>query len=950
MLSTQKFRTMKKFYYTSIVICILSVNINAQSPAYTWAKQFGGSGGESGRSVAVDTSGNVYSTGIFGGTADFDPSGTTFNLVSTGGQDVYVSKLDSMGNFVWAKKIGGVVADNSASIKVDDAGNAYVAGTFNGTCSFGIINLTSAGLGDAFICKLDAAGNFLWAKRMGGTGNDAGLAVCIDGTGNVYSTGYFSSTGDFDPDPSFTFNLVSAGSLDIFISKLDGAGTFVSAYRLGGTTLDQGFDITLDPTGNILTTGNFSGNADFDPGGGSVLLSAGSGEDIYVNKLNPAGSFLWAKNMTGTAITNSGFSLSTDPSGNVYSTGYFSGTVDFDPGAGISSLISGGSTDAYVSKLDTGGNFVWVKQIGGTGFDGSYSLSLDANNSVYTGGDFQNTVDFDPGAGNFNMTSNTYDAYVSKLDASGNFTWAIQLATNNGDPAITADGSGNFYVTGAFSATTDFDAGAGLANLTSVGGIDVYVTKYSDCLSTAQPGPISGPASICAGSMNTYSVTIDPGATSYTWTLPGGWTGSSTTNSINTTSSATSGNITVTANNSCGSSAPQILAITVSASAPSTPSSMVGNPTVCIGIPQNYSVTNDPTASSYTWSLPAGWTGSSTTNSINATPGSSGIISVIANNGCGSSAAQTLNVTVSNPVLNVTPTPASCSDTCDGSIFAWTTGGIPVYTYTPFPLTDLCAGNYTVTVTDMAGCIATISTTITAPAPVIVNATTTDSILCQGDLSMVTLSGADTYTWNGSPSTTNFSYGPTISMYGVATGTNTTTGCMAADSIYFTVNPLPTVDFTYPGIDTVCINDGLQSLSGGTPAGGTYSGTGVSGTNFDPNVAGVGTHTIMYSYTDVNGCSGTDNILMTVNGCAGIDDPWEGSISVYPNPFTNHISVQGIQQKTKIRLYNAIGQLIEESFIDQNLHTIFREDLSSGIYFLNIETTNGWIVKKLMKE
>jgi hypothetical protein len=878
---------MKKFYYSIITICILFTNTYAQSPNYTWAKQFGGTNGESGRSVAVDNNGNVYSTGVFAGTCDFDPSAAPFNLIATGGQDVYVSKLDSMGNFKWAKKIGGVITDNSASIKVDNSGNTYVAGTFNGTCSFGIINLTSAGMGDIFVCKLDTGGNFLWAKRFGGTGNDAGLSVCVDGAGNVFSTGYFSNTSDFNPDPSFTFNLVSAGSLDIFISKLDASGTFVAAYQLGGTSLDQGFDISLDAAGNIYTTGNFSGSADFDPSGASSLLNAGTGEDIYINKLSSTGNFVWAKNMSGTSFTNSGFSLAIDVLGNVYSTGYFNGTIDFDPGGGVSTLNSNGSSDSYISKLDTLGNFVWVKQIGGPGSDGSYSLSLDGNSNVYTGGDFQNMVDFDPGGGTFNMTSSTFDAYTSKLDASGNFIWAIQIATNNGGPSITVDASSHLYITGAFSGTTDFDAGAGMSNLTVVGSFDAYVTKYVDCLTTAQPGAISGADTICSGTNNTYSITPVSGATSYTWTLPGGWTGTSTTNSINTTASSTSGNMSVTANNSCGSSAAQILAITVN-SIPATPGTISGTTTICSGSNNMYSITAIAGATSYTWTLPSGWSGSSTTNSINTTAGvTSGNITVTANNGCGSSPAQMLSITVNIPPA--TPGIISGSTTiCEGSANTYSITAVP---------------------------------------------------------------GATSYTWTlpggwSGTSTTN-SINTTASSTGgnISVTANNTCGSSPAQTRPITVHPLPIVNFNYPGSDTVCTTYGIQLLSGGTPSGGTYSGTGVTGTNFDPNAAGLGNHVITYTYTDGNTCTNMNTTTITVIGCAGIEDNNEESVLAYPNPFTNSITVNGIQESIPIKLYNSLGEAVGNWILSGANTTISTDELQPGIYFLHVGTCSIQLIK-----
>lgn len=860
---------MKKFYYSFLAVCALSLNVNAQAPVFDWATPFSGTTDESGRSVAVDADGNIYSTGVFTGTTDFDPTGGVSNLIATGGQDVYITKQDSTGDLVWAKKIGGTVTDNSSAIKVDNNGHIYVVGSFNGVCTFGITPLNSAGMGDAFITKLDTAGNFLWAKKFGSTGNEQGIGVVVDGSGNVFTTGYFSNTCDFDPDGVNVFNLSSSGGLDIFVSKLDASGNYVAAYKFGGTGFDLGFDIALDAAGSIYTTGYFNGTADFDPGAGSSTLNAGSGEDIYINKITSSGNFAWAKQMSGTNFNNAGYGLVVSGA-YVYSTGYFSGTVDFDPGGSITSVISLGNTDSYISKLDTAGNFVSVYQIGGAGAEGSYSIALDGSGNIFTAGDFSGTTDFDPGAGTSNLTSGTLDVYLCKLNSAGVFSSVIQIATSNGDPSMCIDNFSNLYITGGFTGTTDFDAGAGTVNLIASGGIDAYVTKYNDvsCIvGVTQPGPITGNSPICAGSSNTYSISTVSGATSYTWTLPGGWTGTSTTTSINTTASATSGNILVTANDACGSSLPQSLAITVS-----------------------------------------------------------------------------------NPALLLSVTGPSCADSCDGSISPSTSGGIPGYSYMPFPLTDLCAGNYTVTVTDNLGCIGTATATISNPTPVSIIIFASDTILCTGDVSNVSLNGADTYTWGGSSSPSTFSFSPGASAYWVAVGTVTATGCSASDSVYFTVNPLPVVDFTYPGNDTVCITDGIQTLSGGSPAGGVYSGSGVSGTSFDPNAAGLGLHAVTYTFTDANSCSASDAATITVIGCSGIDDGSDHTMNVYPNPFIDQLNIEGVKGTIEVELCNVWGETLYIWNVKETNPVISTFDLVPGIYFLRTRTEMGINVVKIIKQ
>ena len=373
---------------------------------FEWAKLWGSTGHDLGISIAVDASGNVYSTGWFGGTVDFDPGAGTSNLISNGDYDTFISKLDASGNFIWAKNLGGVAFDAGYGITVDADGNVYITGAFSGTGDFdpgaGIFNLVSAGSQDIFVSKLDASGNFIWAKKMGGTSSDYPASISLDADGNVYTTGYFQGTADFDPGAG-TYNLVSAGSQDIFVSKLDAAGNFIWAKKWGGTDQDKGSSLKVDASGNVYSTGIFSGTVDFDPGAGTSNLSSAGGVDIFISKLDASGNFAWAKKWGGTS-TDIGSGITVDDSGDVYTTGYFHGTADFDPGPGTVNISSAGNADIFICKLDASGNYVWVVSIGGTSGDVGSSIAVDAAKNVYANGTYSGTVDFDPGAGTFYLS------------------------------------------------------------------------------------------------------------------------------------------------------------------------------------------------------------------------------------------------------------------------------------------------------------------------------------------------------------------------------------------------------------------------------------------------------------------------------------------------------------------------------------------------------------------
>jgi len=372
--------------------------------------------------IKVDTAGNMYITGQFYGNCDFNPGSGVFNLLS-GAPEIFVLKLSTTGAFVWAKAMpyvsGNFSSNESNAIAIDDAGNIYTTGGYGATTDFdpnaGTFNLTSSGYQDIFVSKLDASGNFVWAKSMGNpTSGDVGNDITVDAAGNVYVTGHFQGTADFDPSAGVS-NLTSAGSLDVFVLKLNSSGNLVWARALGGTNVDVAWGIQCDAAGNVFTTGNFQGTADFNPGAGSITLTSAGVNDIFISKLDASGNYLWSRRM-GSTLADFSTEIKLDAAGNVYTTGSFQGTVDFNPDAGVNNLTSGGLADIFLSKLDSDGVYIWAKKIGGTGDDIAYGLAIDFTGSLYVKGSFSNTVDFDPNAGTFNLTSSAgKDAFIMKL-------------------------------------------------------------------------------------------------------------------------------------------------------------------------------------------------------------------------------------------------------------------------------------------------------------------------------------------------------------------------------------------------------------------------------------------------------------------------------------------------------------------------------------------------------
>lgn len=476
-----------------VFVCKLNANGNL-----VWAKRIGGIGEEDAGSIAIDNSGHIYCAGYFSSTVDFDPGIGTFNLTSVvSGPDAFVVKFDTACNLVWAKKFGANLNDVCTAMAVDTFGNVYSSGFFNGTVDFdpgaGTFTLATASMDALFLSKLDSNGNFLWARALGGS---AANSIALYGGTSVYVTGTFAGLYDFDPGAgSFTMN--SGGSDNVFVLKLNSAGIFVWAKSMGGTGTDRGESSAIDGQGNIYLTGVFSGTADFDPGAGTYnLVSAGSW-DIFVSKLDALGNLIWAKRLGGTG-SDQGFGIALDDSVNVYSTGGFSGTVDFDPGAGTLSLSSTGNSDVYISKLDVNGNFLWAGAFGSVVNDYGNSIDIGINGAIFSAGDFSQTVDFDPSGNIYNITAvQGSDVFIHKMSQCTppsnpiNTTPTSNLTVCSGaTTTLTATGSGTL---GWYSSATGGTyLGGGNTFITpSLTGNAVYYVQDSTCAASASRTAVS---------------------------------------------------------------------------------------------------------------------------------------------------------------------------------------------------------------------------------------------------------------------------------------------------------------------------------------------------------------------------------------------------------------------------------------------------------------------------
>jgi len=491
-----------------IFLCLQNF-IFCQSPAYQWAKQFGATsffnnGNDNGRSVAVDAMGNVYSIGLFQKEVDFDPGPGYYPMTALNGDAtaIYISKLNPFGQFVWVKQIP-LLVEGDMFLTLDKDANVYITSGLKFAADMdpgpGVVMTTPTGAEDAFLLKLDKDGNFIWVRQFGGLNASSiaqGKKLDIDPlTGDIVMCGSFSRTVDFDPGPN-TSNLVTTGSFEAFIVKLTKNGDFIWAKQLGrfnSVFSNIGIsDIKCDVSGNILSTGSFVGNCDFDPGPNNYNLSNTGDGDLFITKLDKNGNFIWAKTAGETDPIYSSYSrtggggIDADNQGNIYVSGVFDGPiVDFDPGPAVNSLTNAGFSDEFVMKIDPAGNFVWVKDIGGVNYDYNWDLCVDVNNNVYVLGSHEGIVDFDPGPAVNNQYCYGHNAIV-KLDENGNFIYVTKFSGSAGYTRarqIVVDANKNLYSTGHFAGEVDFDPGVGVDLFNSqANSTDAFVIKLGPCL------------------------------------------------------------------------------------------------------------------------------------------------------------------------------------------------------------------------------------------------------------------------------------------------------------------------------------------------------------------------------------------------------------------------------------------------------------------------------------
>ncbi len=472
-------------YWISLVGVFLT-SFFGYGQTFEWVAQLSGRSFE--QEVVADQNGNVYAMGNFIDSVDFDPGPNKMYLNAKGTSDIYVLKIGSNGDLIWAIQLGGSASTSGRGFDIDPLGNIYVSGWFSGIVdvdpSAAVHEHTALHENDAFITKFDPQGNLLWSRHISGIGDEKVFRLGCDGAGNVLVSGLFEDTAVFDLSAGSAI-LYSDKKDDIFILKLNSNGIFQWVRQIEAKAHLFPWSVEVDGFSNVYLTGQFEGNTDFDPSSGAAILTSTFGEvGSFILQLDSAGDFGWVKKFIGSERINA-LDLKVDRWGNSYSVGFFYGTADFDPSSGVYNLTAGfRSHNAFMTKLDSSGNFVWAKEITGAPHAAAWSIDQDNYGDLYITGSFSNTADFDLNADEFKLTAKSNnDVYVAKYGShNGNLRWAINFPGDSQEfsRSIAVGSSGEIYTTGHFGGRVDFDPDSSFVlNLTSMNFNDVFIHKMS---------------------------------------------------------------------------------------------------------------------------------------------------------------------------------------------------------------------------------------------------------------------------------------------------------------------------------------------------------------------------------------------------------------------------------------------------------------------------------------
>ena len=457
-----------------LLLTILATSISIYSYSQNWVNSAGGNFNDEAYDVEVDASGNIYTTGYTTAASVFGPS---INLTTNGYSDIFVSKSDANGNFLWTKVFGGPQVDRGYDIELDATGNIYVTGTFMGTATFGSFTITSNNNSqDIFVMKLDNTGNVLWINAEGGSGGDTGYGITVDNNGDIIATGQFIQTAQIGSN-TFSSTIdpnTNQPAYDMFIAKYDGSGNDLWSMQGVAKYDDRGLALKTDVNNDIYVTGQFSD---------TLTIAANTHNNTIFNagmvlKLDAAGNHIWFKRIG--AIQTLVYDIEIDNQNDVYITGDFQGQMMII-GNPINYFLNGNYTyRVFLIKMDSSGDVLWMEEDDSDSEVSSKAICLDANDDPYITGIFKCVFDEYAdtlGGGLFNSVGFN-DVFITKYDKTGNRQWMRQYGGPLDDycSGIAITQTNNPIIAGGYTEYFNYPLGL---NFTDFTGINNFFPGYS---------------------------------------------------------------------------------------------------------------------------------------------------------------------------------------------------------------------------------------------------------------------------------------------------------------------------------------------------------------------------------------------------------------------------------------------------------------------------------------
>ncbi len=926
-------------------------------PVLTWGTYLGGSGTDIIRALDVDNSGNVFCSGYSNSISNIATTGA-YQIVNAGQDDIILSKYSATGSILYSTFFGTAMSDFGWCL-THTATDIFIGGSTGSFSDW-----------DVVILKFSTAGTYISNFILGDNSLEECYGIGTNPAGDVFFAGWTTNNTTLATSGAFQSSY-GGGSYDGLIGKVSnslGAGALIWSTFYGGSSYDICYALKVDNSSNIYVAGGTKSPNNI----ASDTTNLNGLSDGFIAKFNNNGVRQFGTYGGGNSEDNIR-ALTLDNAGNIYVTGAtFSDSGLATAGAfqtGLNSLST--FTDAWVGKYTNTGTKLWASYYGGNGYDQAECITSSDSGIIIGGFTNSSSGIASPIYANQPNNGGGDDGFMAKFNAAGTRIWGTYFGGGGFDYlfAIASSGPSNFYVAGHGNSTS------GIATMgapqTIINGLDEgFVAKFTECSPVpATPTVLTGPSLICAGATYTYAVQAVPGATSYQYTLPFGFIGTSTVDSITITAGLNSGIISVAAVNACGPGLPLSTPITVFA-VPTAWIVATGNLSICPGGSVLLSG-NTGMGNYYQWTLNNVNIPGATNSTYTAT--AQGTYQLFVSNIAGCSGTSS-----NSKIVTVVPTPAIPSITTNSPICAGQTLHFTVTNTTPglsylwvgpngynssdsIPvITNANSNNsgvYNLTVGNIA-CSTSASTSVIVSSSIPVKPL--------GIVGNVSVCGGDTETYYvpNNASVVSYNWNLPASWSG-ASITNSITAIAGSGSGVITVSaqngcgtsPKRVTYLSSSAPQVVTINQmGSTLMTSKTFV--TYqwylNGTAIPGaTNQGFTTTQSGDY---YVVVFAGACNGQSNTVTVTTGITSLG--FSSDLVLFPNPNSGGFTIKGRisnqNEVVKIMIADVTGRIIHRGICEVKgnylEHTVTLENIPAGVYIVRITSEQGSKVLPFVKK